>query len=99
MVLQCLFTILEMDGSLGSKEITKTGLWESFVFTTFFKASLLGICLALSMAELTNPLLYSLANKRNLSSLNLFSLSSSREQILTILSANENGILSVVWLG
>ena len=99
MVLQCLLIILEIDGSLGSNEITKTGLWDSLFLTTFFKASFLGICLALSMAEFISPLLYSLASKRDLSSLNLFSLSSGEEQILTILNANENGIFSVVWLG
>ena len=36
-------------------------------------------------------------SKRDLSSSNLFSLSSGKEQILAILSANENGILSIMW--
>ena len=45
-VLQCLLTILDMEGSLGSKDITNTGLFEFCTLITFFRASDLGIYLA-----------------------------------------------------
>ena len=50
-VLQCFLMIEGIDGSLGSKCITNTGLVEAFSLLTFSRASLLGILLALSIAE------------------------------------------------
>ena len=88
-----------IDGNLGSKLITNTGLLESLDLTTFLRASCLGILLAFSIALFTHPGLYSLDNKSFLSSAKRFSLSSGWVQILTILSAREKGMLSVTCAG
>ena len=42
-VLQCFLTMSVIEGNLGSKFITKTGRFEFEFFTTFFRASSLGI--------------------------------------------------------
>ena len=53
MVLQCLLTMPDIDGSLGSYVMAKTGLWVALLFTTLLSASDLGTCLAFSRAALT----------------------------------------------
>ena len=72
--------------------MTNTGLSVVFCLMTFSRAFNLGICLALSIAAWITFELYSLDNNISFNSLNLFSLASVSEQILTILSASENGI-------
>ena len=73
--------------------MTNTGLSDVFGFTTFLRASSLGMFLALSMAALMMLLLYYLDSNISFNSLNLFSLVSVIEQILTILKARLYGIL------
>ena len=94
-VLQCLFTIPAMEGNLGSKVITNTGLFGVLDFITFSRAFILGMFLALSIAELIKFVLYPLASSNSFSSPNVLSLSVDNEHILTILKARENGMLSV----
>ena len=49
--LQCLASMLPIEGSLGSNVIAKAGPLDLFALLTFFNAFSLGISLALSMAE------------------------------------------------
>ena len=53
-VLQCLLSIPDIEGSLGSYVIAKTGLWDTLLFVTLFNASDLGTCLALFKAASIN---------------------------------------------
>ena len=98
-VLQCLLIIPAIEGSRGSYVITNTGLVLVLFLTTLFRASNLGISLALFIAALTTPILYCLDKSRDFNSSNLFSLDSGRENILTILNAKENGIFCVTCAG
>ena len=53
-VLQCFFIIPDIEGSLGSKVITNTGLTLFLLLVTFLRASALGIFLALSRGAFIN---------------------------------------------
>ena len=79
--------------------MAKTDLCVVLFLTTFSKASILGMTLAFSMAASTQPGLYPLARSKDFNSLNLVSLASGCEHILTILRAREKGIFSVTWAG
>ena len=96
--LQCLLAMEVMEGSLGSYWTTNTGL-ACFSFSTFFRASCLGIVLAFSIALSTTPALYPLDTKSCLSSPSLLSLVSLFLQMRTILRAREKGIFFVTWAG
>ena len=50
LVLQCFCTMLLIEGNLGSKVTTKTGLLFCFSISTFLIASILGIDLAFAIA-------------------------------------------------
>ena len=79
--------------------MTNTGLSDDFSLDTLLSASLLGIFLALSIAESIIPDLSSLESNKSFNSENRFSLSSLNVQILTILRAREYGIFCVTCVG
>ena len=80
--------------------MTKIGLLSvlSF-FCILFKASILEIFFAFSIAAFTIPGLYFLVKSKSLNYVNLISLVSGSEQILIILYAKENEIFLVTWAG
>ena len=84
-------------GTLGSYVETYTGLFWSFFRDFFcgFNAMALGICIALLIAESMIDSSYSLSINICFNSPSLRSLFLESEQILTILSANENGIFFI----
>ena len=99
--LQCLSWMEGIEGSLGSLVTAITGLLVCLLSAVFFLFNNLfpGILLALFIAELIIPGLYSLFSKTDLSSWNLVSLCFFSVQTLTILRAKENGMFWVVWFG
>ena len=80
---QCLFWMDGIEGSLGSQVTANIGPLEvlEWSFTDSLSASVIGIALALLIAESISPGVYSLSTKNSFSSRNLCSLSSSTAQL------------------
>ena len=89
---QCFACMFPIEGSLGSYFIAKIGPLLGFFLLDFFKAIFLGICFALSTAELISLSGYFLSNSIAFSSMSLLSLSWISVHVLIILRESEKGI-------
>ena len=96
--LQCFACMDPKEGSLGSKVTANTGPSLFLGLDFFLNASSCGISLALFIAESMIYSGWSLYKSEHFNSLNCFSRFVSSVQVLTILSASEYGMATVVCL-